>query len=295
MAPFVSENLWLGIQADHEQAQRLSSDGGDPAPQSACPRKNLRGGWQASKSAPSRWRAPRVVATAQQSSRYCYVASGHLDGKRCLNFVFRRRGFDHRERSYSWRVPKFPRRTRCRLNLEQRSVHEIARCTAMAVLAKMDVAFATERRVAAFGSAAARLMRAYATQVEVFRRLRMFSLIGRDPTRGSGRPTMYQCPSSSIRGSLPNGRRKHQRFPCAPLSLYAAALTLSNGRLTSAISRAMRCTVPVVPWAFWRGHKHPRAHRLIKDDPERALEFIAFVSLLAKLLDGAPRPLFSTP
>ena len=40
---------------------------------------------------------------------------------------------------------------------------------AMAVLAKLDVAFATERRVAAFGSAAARLMRAYATQVEVLR------------------------------------------------------------------------------------------------------------------------------
>ena len=43
---------------------------------------------------------------------------------------------------------------------------------AMAVLAKLDVAFATERRVVAFGSAAARLMRAYATQVEVLRRLR---------------------------------------------------------------------------------------------------------------------------
>jgi hypothetical protein len=42
----------------------------------------------------------------------------------------------------------------------------------MAVLAKMDVAFATECRIAAFGSAAARLMRAYATQVEVLRRLR---------------------------------------------------------------------------------------------------------------------------
>jgi hypothetical protein len=44
--------------------------------------------------------------------------------------------------------------------------------TAMAVLAKLDVAFATEQRVASFGSAAARLMRAYATQVEVLRRLR---------------------------------------------------------------------------------------------------------------------------
>ena len=39
---------------------------------------------------------------------------------------------------------------------------------AMAVLAKLDVAFATFRPVAAFGSAAARLMRAYATQVEFF-------------------------------------------------------------------------------------------------------------------------------
>ena len=43
---------------------------------------------------------------------------------------------------------------------------------AMAVLAKLDAAFATERRVAAFGSAAARLLRAYAMQVEVLRRLR---------------------------------------------------------------------------------------------------------------------------
>jgi uncharacterized protein (TIGR02391 family) len=37
------------------------------------------------------------------------------------------------------------------------------------------------------------------------------------------------------------------------------------------------------------GLRNPRAHRLIKDDPERALEFIAFVSLLAKLLDGAKK------
>ena len=47
-----------------------------------------------------------------------------------------------------------------------------AHTAAMAVLAKMDGAFGTERRVAAFGSTAARLMRAYATQVEVLRRLR---------------------------------------------------------------------------------------------------------------------------
>ena len=43
---------------------------------------------------------------------------------------------------------------------------------AMAVLAKLDVAFANEQRVAAFGSGAARLMRAYVAQVEVLRRLR---------------------------------------------------------------------------------------------------------------------------
>jgi hypothetical protein len=43
---------------------------------------------------------------------------------------------------------------------------------AKAVLAKLDIAFASERRVVAFGSAAARLMRTYATQVEVLRRLR---------------------------------------------------------------------------------------------------------------------------
>lgn len=35
------------------------------------------------------------------------------------------------------------------------------------------------------------------------------------------------------------------------------------------------------------GLRNPRAHRFIEDDPERALEFIAFVSLLAKLLDKA--------
>jgi uncharacterized protein (TIGR02391 family) len=38
------------------------------------------------------------------------------------------------------------------------------------------------------------------------------------------------------------------------------------------------------------GLRNPRAHGFIKDDPERALEFIAFVRLLAKLLDGASMP-----
>lgn len=37
------------------------------------------------------------------------------------------------------------------------------------------------------------------------------------------------------------------------------------------------------------GLRNPRAHKLIQDDPERALEFIAYVSLLAKLLYGAKK------
>lgn len=37
------------------------------------------------------------------------------------------------------------------------------------------------------------------------------------------------------------------------------------------------------------GLRNPRAHALFDDDAERALEFIAFVSLLAKLVDGAIR------
>lgn len=37
------------------------------------------------------------------------------------------------------------------------------------------------------------------------------------------------------------------------------------------------------------GLRNPRAHKLINDDPEQALEFIAFISLLAKLLDKAKK------
>jgi hypothetical protein len=43
---------------------------------------------------------------------------------------------------------------------------------ALAVLARLGGGHGSERRVAALGSAAARLLRAYATQVEVLRRLR---------------------------------------------------------------------------------------------------------------------------
>jgi hypothetical protein len=43
---------------------------------------------------------------------------------------------------------------------------------AMSVLAKMDSGFGTERRTAVFGSTAARLLKAYAMQLEVLRRLR---------------------------------------------------------------------------------------------------------------------------
>jgi uncharacterized protein (TIGR02391 family) len=37
------------------------------------------------------------------------------------------------------------------------------------------------------------------------------------------------------------------------------------------------------------GLRNPRAHRIIKDDPESALEFIAFISLLAKLVEKAKK------
>jgi hypothetical protein len=43
---------------------------------------------------------------------------------------------------------------------------------AMSILSKLDSAFGSERRIAAFGSTAARLMRTFAMQVEVLRRLR---------------------------------------------------------------------------------------------------------------------------
>lgn len=37
------------------------------------------------------------------------------------------------------------------------------------------------------------------------------------------------------------------------------------------------------------GLRNPRAHKIIEDDPEMALEFIAFISLLAKLADKATK------
>jgi hypothetical protein len=43
---------------------------------------------------------------------------------------------------------------------------------AMSILAKIDSAFGSERRIAAFGSTAARLMKVFTLQVEVLRRLR---------------------------------------------------------------------------------------------------------------------------
>lgn len=37
------------------------------------------------------------------------------------------------------------------------------------------------------------------------------------------------------------------------------------------------------------GLRNPRAHKIIKDDPEMALEFIAFISLLAKIADKSSK------
>jgi hypothetical protein len=62
------------------------------------------------------------------------------------------------------RAPKCGARTRAGL--------ACTHTAAMAVLARFGGGGGTERRVAALGSAAARLLKAYATQVEVLRRLR---------------------------------------------------------------------------------------------------------------------------
>ena len=37
------------------------------------------------------------------------------------------------------------------------------------------------------------------------------------------------------------------------------------------------------------GLRNPRAHKIMQDDPERTIEFIAFISLLAKLVDDAKK------
>jgi len=37
------------------------------------------------------------------------------------------------------------------------------------------------------------------------------------------------------------------------------------------------------------GLRNPRAHKIIKDDPEMALEYIAYISLLAKLVDKSSK------
>ena len=56
----------------------------------------------------------------------------------------------------------------CALVIQMACTHAVA----MAVLAKLGGGHGSERRIAALGSAAARLLRAYATQVESLRRLR---------------------------------------------------------------------------------------------------------------------------
>jgi hypothetical protein len=119
---------------------------------------------------------------------------------------------------------------------------QMAAChvAAMAVLAKMDVAFATERRVAAFGSAAARLMRAYATQVEVLRRLRsggqQYVRVEHVHVNDGGPGCHRQCEKvgyshfqlmRSAAAALAWGHHNCNRRPggesLAPLQLYGAA------------------------------------------------------------------------
>lgn len=57
-----------------------------------------------------------------------------------------------------------------------------------------------------------------------------------------------------------------------------------NGLTDSADSDEQRGFMMMFSGAV-AGLRNPRAHKLIKDDPEMALEFIAYISLLAKLAD----------
>ena len=56
-------------------------------------------------------------------------------------------------------------------------------------------------------------------------------------------------------------------------------------------SRSTNLPAPLLlsPPLLIAGLRNPRAHRLIKDDPERALEFIAFVSTGVRLITRGPR------
>jgi hypothetical protein len=91
----------------------------------------------------------------------------------------------------------------------------ITHTTAMAVLAKLDAAFVTERRVAAFGSAAARLLRAFANQVEVLRRLRQgghqYVRVEHVHVGGGGQAVIGNVNASSYSDSDVRGPRKGSR------------------------------------------------------------------------------------
>jgi hypothetical protein len=101
----------------------------------------------------------------------------------------------------------------------------------MAVLAKLDVAFASERRVMAFGSAAARLMRAYATQVEVLRRLRnggqQFVRVEHVHVNDGGQAIVGNVKKPDAQGYM-TIRKERAGFNLAPFPL--AALVLSRIR-----------------------------------------------------------------
>jgi hypothetical protein len=114
---------------------------------------------------------------------------------------------------------------------------QMAAChvAAMAVLAKMDVAFATERRVAAFGSAAARLMRAYATQVEVLRRLR------------SGGQQYVRVEHVHVNDGGPGCHRQCEKVGYSHFQL-------------------MRSAAAALAWGHHNCNRHPEANRFLRRD-----------------------------
>ena len=94
---------------------------------------------------------------------------------------------------------------------------------ALAVLAKLDVAFAfSQQRVAAFGSTAARLMKSYAMQMEVLRRLRTG---GQQTVRvehvhvnDGGQAVYRQCEKAGCAGIDEQWRHKSRKCADRPAS-----------------------------------------------------------------------------
>ena len=110
------------------------------------------------------------LSTALGTVSSDFVNASLLSNTSCGSFAFRHNFADGMNAALAMVSAAAPKD-----EIEAALVVQMA-CThtaAMALLAKMDAGFGTERRIVAFGTAAARLMKAYAMQMEVLRRSRI--------------------------------------------------------------------------------------------------------------------------